>query len=104
MNTTNRYSSEFTQRAVRLVGAGRQDNQSEWVAIKSVSEKLGCTRETLRRWVRQDQRNRALSAKLTKEERTRLKTLERENKELRRANEILKTASAFVLKPSSTAD
>ena len=95
MNTTKRYSSEFKQRAVRLVGAGRQDDESEWAAIKSVSEKLGCTRETLRRWVRQDQRDRALSGGLTTSERTRLKALERENKELRRANEILKTASAF---------
>ena len=95
MNTTNRYSTEFKQRAVRLVGAGRQDNQSEWAAIKSVSEKLGCTRETLRRWVRQDQRNRASSAGVSADERARLKALERENKELRRANEILKTASAF---------
>lgn len=95
MNTTKRYSSEFKQRAVRLVSAGQQDSQSEWAAILSVSEKLGCTRETLRRWVRQAQRNQELSGGLTSNERFRLKALEKENKELRRANEILKTASAF---------
>ena len=95
MNTTKRYSSEFRQRAIRLVRAGQNDNQSEWAAIRSVSEKLGCNPETLRRWVRQDQQDGGWREGLSTDERKRLKALEKENRELRRANEILKTASAF---------
>ena len=75
--------------------AGQNDNQSEWAAIRSVSEKLGCNPETLRRWVCQDQQDSGWREGLTTDERVRLKVLEKENRELRRANEILKTASAF---------
>jgi len=95
MNTTKRYPPEFRHRAVRLVETAQQDGKSEWAAIRSVCEKLGCTRETLRRWVRQNQRDHGKRGGLTTDEQARLKALEKENKELRRANEILKTASAF---------
>ena len=68
---------------------------SEWAAICSIAEKLGCTAETLRKWVRQGETNRGLRAGRTTEERGRIKELEREVGELRRANEILRKASAF---------
>jgi len=95
MNTTKRYSAEFRERAVRLVETAQQDGTSEWAAMQSVCGKLGCTNETLRRWVRQHQRDHGKRDGLTTDERERLRALEKENKELRRANEILKTASAF---------
>jgi transposase len=63
--------------------------------MESVAQKIGCTAETLRKWVRQSERNQGLRPGLTTDEQERIKALERENKELRRANEILKTASAF---------
>jgi transposase-like protein len=68
---------------------------SEWAAIRSISEKLGCSTEALRRWMRQDQRDRGERAGLTTSEREELKRLQRENVELKRANEILRKASAF---------
>jgi transposase-like protein len=68
---------------------------SQWAAIRSVGEKLGIRTESLRRWVRQAERDRGERGGLTTDERTRLKALERENFELRRANEILKKAAAF---------
>ena len=71
------------------------EHTSQWAAIRSVAEKLGCTTETLRRWVRQAQRDAGHRPGLTTDERARLKQLERENFELRRANEILRKASAF---------
>ena len=78
---------------------------SSLFCLTEPSEKLGCNRETLRRWVRQDQQDGGWREGLTTDERKRLKTLEKENRELRRANEILKTASAFfVPKRSSTAN
>ena len=95
MSTTKRYPPEFRQRAIRLVATARADGKSEWSAIHAVADKLGCTHETLRRWIRQDQRDQGKRDGLTTDERARLKVLEKENKELRRANEILKTASAF---------
>ena len=75
--------------------AGRNDNQSEWTAILLVSEKLGCNRETLRRGVRQHQQDGGWREGVTTAERARLKALEKENRELRRTNEIPKIASAF---------
>jgi len=95
MSTTKRYPPEFRQRAIRLVETAQQGGKSEWAAIQSVGEKLGCTHETLRGWIRQDQRDQGKRAGLTTDDQARLKALEKENKELRRANEILKTASAF---------
>jgi transposase len=71
------------------------EHASKWAAIRSIAEKLGCTPETLRRWVAQAERDQGKRAGLTSDERQRLKQLERENFELRRANEILKKASAY---------
>ena len=71
------------------------EHASQWAAIQAIASKLGCTAETLRRWVRQDERDQGRRPGLTTEERQRLKELERENRELKRANEILRKASAF---------
>jgi len=82
-------------RAVRMVFEAEQHRGSQWEAIRSVAEKLGPTPETVRRWVRRVEIDEGRRAGLTTDERERLKALERENRELRRANEILKAASAF---------
>jgi transposase len=95
MNTSKRYSPEVRERAVRMVFEHRADHDSQWAAIQSIAGKLGCTTESLRRWVRQAERDQGKRAGLTTDERGRLRTLERENQELRRANEILRKASAF---------
>lgn len=86
------------ERAVRLVREQTTGNESEWSAILSVSEKIGCAPETLRRWVRQSQTDNGKREGLTTDERQRLKDLERENRELRKANEILRLASAYFAK------
>src|SRR6185295_5423972 len=90
-----KYSPEVRERAVRMVLEHTGDHASQWAAIRSVGEKLGCSVEALRRWVRQAERDAGQRAGLTTDERHRLKQLERENFELRRANEILKKASAY---------
>ena len=72
------------------------EHPSQWAAIASIAGKLGCTTETLRRWVRQAERDAGKRSGLTTDERQRLKELERENRELKRANEILRKASAFL--------
>lgn len=95
MNKTRKYSPEVRERAVRLVAEHAEEYESEWAAITSISEKVGCTAETLRKWLRQVQRDEGTRAGLTTQERQRLKELERENRELRRANEILRKASAY---------
>jgi transposase-like protein len=77
------------------VGEQREEHGSEWAAICSIAEKLGCKAETLRKWVRQAERDTGQRAGLTTSERERFKALERENRELKRANEILRKASAF---------
>jgi transposase len=95
MSTTKRYSPEVRERAVRMVFEHQSDHDSQWAAMESIASKIGCTAETLRKWVRQAERDQGRREGLTTDDRERLKGLEREVKELRRANEILKTASAF---------
>lgn len=95
MKTNKRYSTELRERAVRLVLDHRYEYESEWSAIESVSSKIGCTAETLRRWLRQTQIDQGKRGGLLSSDQERLKALERENRELKRANEILRKASAF---------
>ena len=95
MGRPSRYSPEVRERSVRLVMEQAEKHGSQWAAIQSVASKIGCTPETLRRWVRQAEIDHGLRAGLTSSERERLKQLERENRELKRANEILRKASAF---------
>ncbi len=95
MGERSRYSGEVRERAVRMVWEHEPEYASQWAAIGSIAGKIGCTPETLRKWVRQAERDAGKRAGLTSNERERLKALERENRELRRANEILRKASAF---------
>ena len=90
-----KYPAEMRDRAVRMVFEAEQHCDSQWEAIRSVADKLGPTSETIRKWVRRVETDEGRRAGLTSDERERLKQLERENRELRRANEILKAASAF---------
>jgi transposase len=95
MSTSKRYSPEVRERAVRLVFEHEGEHDSQWAAIGSIASKIGCTAETLRKWVRQAERDQGKRSGLSSSERDRLKELERENRELKRANEILRKASAF---------
>lgn len=95
MKTTTKYSPEVRERAVRLVLDHQAEHDSQWAAICSIADKIGCTAETLRRWVRQAERDAGLRGGLTTNERERIKALEREVRELRQANEILRKASAY---------
>ena len=95
MGRPSKYSPEVRERAVRMVFDHTPEHSSQWAAIQSVGEKLGIRTESLRRWVRQAERDRGERPGLTTDERQRLKALERENFELKRANEILKKAAAF---------
>ena len=94
-STSRRYSPEVRERAVRLVFEHQHEHGSQWAAIVSVAGKIGCTPETLRNWVRRAEVDEGRRPGLTTDERAKLKELERENRELRRANEILKSASLF---------
>ena len=95
MARRNRYSPEVRERAVRMVTEHADAHSSLWAAIRSIAAKIGCAPETLRKWVVQCERDQGQRAGLTTDEHTRLKQLERENRELRRANEILRKASAY---------
>ena len=95
MSKTTRYSPEIRERAVRMVFEHQADYDSQWAAMNSIAAKIGCTAETLRKWVRRAERDRGLREGVTSSERKRLKALEHENRELKRANEILRKASAF---------
>ena len=95
MNKSTRFSPEVRERAVRLVFEPQGEHESQWAAIGSIASKIGCTAETLRKWVRQAERDQGKRNGLTSSDRDRLKELERENRELKRANEILRKASAF---------
>jgi transposase len=83
------------ERAIRMVLEHQDDHGSQWAAISSIAGKIGCSPETLRKWVRQGEHDHGTRAGLTSAERERLKDVERENRELRRANEILRKASAY---------
>ena len=95
MSKSNRYSPEVRQRAVRMVFDHEADYSSQWAALGAIAPKIGCTPETLRSWVRQAERDTGRRESATTSERERIKALERENRELKQANEILRKASAY---------
>jgi len=103
MSRQTRYPAEVRERAVRMVFEHDDQYASQWAAISSIATKLGMTPKTLRKWVRRAEADQGLRPGLTASERERLKELERENRELRRANEILK-APQLSSGRSSTAD
>ena len=92
---SNRFSPEVRERAVRMVQEHRGEYPSLWACIESIAPKIGCVAQTLHEWVKQREIDTGARDGLSSDERERIKALERENKELRRANEILKLASAF---------
>lgn len=92
---TQKYSPEVRERAIRMVQEHRNEYPSQWAAIESIAPKIGCVPQTLHDWVKKHEVDTGLRDGITSEERDRIKALEREVKELRRANEILKLASAF---------
>ncbi|GJD84741.1 transposase [Methylobacterium haplocladii] len=89
------FSPEVRERAVRMVFDHEDEHGSQYAAIRSIASKIGCSGETLRNWVRQAERDQGQRAGPTTEERERIKALERKNRELRQANEILRKASAY---------
>ncbi len=95
MKTATKHSPEVREHAVRMVLEPLDEHESEWAAICSIAAKIGCTAETLRRWVRQSERDNGQREGQTTSERERIKALEREVRELRQANEILRKASAY---------
>ena len=95
MTKSNKFSPEVRERAVRMVQEHRGDYPSLWAAVESIAPKIGCVAHTLHEWVKKAEVNCGQRAGSTTSDAQRIKELERENKELRRANDILKTASAF---------
>ena len=95
MSKAIRYSPEVRERAVRMVFGHQSEYPSQWRAVVSIATKIGCTAETLRLWVRRAEIDSGRREGVTSDERARIKALERENRELRRANEILRKASAY---------
>lgn len=95
MKKSTTFSPEVRERAVRLVQEHRQDYQSLWAAVQSIAPKIGSNTSTLLEWVKRSEVDTGVRAGVTTDERERMKALEPENRELRRANEILRTASAF---------
>lgn len=95
MKKSTMFSPEVRERSVRMVQEHQGEHGSEWAAISSIADKIGCTAETLRRWVRQAERDQGKRPGPTTSETERIKSLEREVRELRQANEILRKASAY---------
>ena len=95
MSRPSRYSPEFRERAVGMLLEHQSEYPSQWAAMNAIASKVGCTAETLRKWVRQSEIDQGKREGLSSSERDRLKQLERENRELKQANEILRKASAY---------
>ena len=95
MKTSKRYSTEVRERAVRMVLERQAEEGARWAAINSIAAKIGCTAETLRRWVLKAEVDQGTRPGVTSDEQARMKELERENRDLKRANEILRKASAY---------
>jgi len=95
MSRKSRYSPEFRERAVHMLLEQQREYNSQWAAMTSIAGKVGCTAETLRKWVRQAEINQGKRAGVTSAESEQLKALMRENRELKQANEILRKAAAF---------
>ncbi len=95
MRKSTKFSPELRERAIRLVFEQRGEHESQWAAVVSIASKMGCTPQTLLTWVRQHEKDTGQREGISTAEQDRVKALERENRELRKANEILKLASAF---------
>ena len=103
MNKSPKFSPEVRERAVRMVQEHREEYPSLWAAVESLAPKIGCVPHTLYEWMRKHEVDSGVRQGTTTADKDRLKELERENRELRKANEILKLASAFLPRRSSTA-
>ena len=103
MKKQMRYSPEVRERAAQLLHEHQKDHESQWAAILSIASKIGCSPETLRSWVRQSETDQGIRGGLSTSDRERLKELERENRELKRANEILWKAYYCQLRESADA-